>query len=259
MHDVPSVPKILLVGAGGIGAPAAWALALGGARRLTLVDEDAVELSNLHRQVLFEEQDVGRSKVVALAAALERLELGVVVDTVEGRALPDTALALVAGADVVIDATDNFPSRFLLADAAYLAGVPIVHAAAVRWQATILAVAATGRPCYRCLFEDVPGPGVVDCATAGVAGPICGVSGAVAADRALRLVAGDPSAHGRLVSFDGLADRLREIEIHPRPDCPLCGEAPRIGGLDAERYTTPGAGEPCALDAAVPLVPGTRA
>ncbi|MCC6526038.1 MAG: ThiF family adenylyltransferase [Polyangiaceae bacterium] len=228
---------ILIVGAGGIGAPAALALGHAGVRRLCIVDDDRVELGNLHRQILFDEGDVGTDKLASLRRALVRRFPALEVALRPGRALPDTALELCEGAAVVIDATDNFASRFLLADAAHLVGVPIVHAAAVRWQATVLAVAAAGRPCYRCLFEDVPGGVLVDCATAGVAGPVCGVSGALAAERALDLCLG--RAPGTILTYDGERDRLREVPVAPRRDCPLCGAQPTIGSLDAARYMPP--------------------
>jgi molybdopterin/thiamine biosynthesis adenylyltransferase len=227
---------VVLVGAGGIGAPAAIALARGGVERLLVVDDDRVEVSNLHRQILFTDADVGRPKLAAFAEALARRSPGVEVTPAKGRALPGTAAALVRGAAVVIDATDNFASRFLLADAAWLAEVPVVHAAAVRLRATVMAVAPRGRPCYRCLFEETPAEGAPDCATAGVAGPVCGVAGAIAADRALRILAGDASAYGSIVTFDGLRDVLRSVPVKARPACALCGEARSIRDLDARRY-----------------------
>ena len=229
--------KVVLVGAGGIGAPAA--LALGAALHagpLLVADDDRVELSNLHRQILFGDDDVGRPKLDALAAALARRFPTLAIQLHRGRALPGTAAALVAGAAVVIDATDNFASRFLLADACARAGVPVVHAAAVRWTATVMAVSARGRPCYRCLFEDLPGEDAPDCATAGVVGPVCGVAGALAADRALRLLRGDASATGSIVTFDGRRDLLRAVAVRARPACPLCGDAPAIHDLDPGRY-----------------------
>jgi adenylyltransferase/sulfurtransferase len=229
-------PTFVLIGAGGIGAPAAWALCESGARDLVVVDEDAVELGNLHRQILFEDADVGRPKIEALAAAIGARFSQVSLRTIEGRALPDTVMAIAARAAVLLDATDNFASRFLLADAAHLAQVPVVHAAAVRWQATVIASLPVGRPCYRCLFEDIPTGVAVDCATAGVAGPVCGVAGAIAADRALRLAGGDRSATGHIVTYDGLTDRLREVAVARRADCPLCGDRPTIGAIDVSRY-----------------------
>lgn len=228
--------SILIVGAGGIGAPAAIALAAAGARSIRVADDDRVDRSNLHRQILFSDEDVGRPKLDAFADALARRYPGTSIDVHRGRALPSTAPALVAGAAVVIDCTDNFASRFLLADACAMAGVPVVHAAAVRWSATVMAVAARGKPCYRCLFEDVPGEGAPDCASAGVAGPVCGVSGAIAADRALRIIDGDATAFGHIVTYDGLRDALRTVPVRARRDCALCGEASTITDLDPTRY-----------------------
>lgn len=227
---------ILLVGAGGIGAPAAIALAAAGAKRILVADDDRVDRSNLHRQILFRDEDVGRPKLDAFAEALARRFPETAIDVHRGRALPSTAGLLVAGAAVVVDATDNFATRFLLADTCAIAGVPVVHAAAVRWSATVMAVAARGKPCYRCLFEDVPTENAPDCASAGVAGPVCGVSGAIAADRALRILAGDTSAFGHIVTFDGLRDVLRTVPVRPRRDCALCGEARTITDLDPTRY-----------------------
>ncbi len=234
-------PTIVIVGAGGIGAPLAIALVAAGARSLRIADDDRIELSNLHRQILFGDDDVGRLKLDAFAEALARRAPGATIDLHRGRALPGTAAALVAGAAVVIDATDNFASRFLLADACALARVPVVHAAAVRWTATVMAVGARGRPCYRCLFEDVPGDDVAaaDCATAGVAGPVCGVAGAIAADRALRVIAGDASAFGEVVTYDGRRDVLRGVQERPRRASPQCGEARALPDHDPPRDQPP--------------------
>jgi adenylyltransferase/sulfurtransferase len=227
---------IVLVGAGGIGAPALLALAEAGITRLRVVDDDTVDVSNLHRQVLFAETDVGRPKLAAIADAVARRWPRIELDQRPGRALPSSVSALVGGAAVVIDATDNFASRFLLADACGLAGVPVVHAAAVRWNATVMAVPARGRPCYRCLFEDLPGEGAPDCSTAGVAGPVCGVAGALAADRALAVLAGDPRVFGAIVTFDGRRDTLRSVPVAARAACPLCGDARTVDTLDPRRY-----------------------
>lgn len=227
---------MVLIGAGGIGAPAAIALAAAGVRDLWVADDDRVDRSNLHRQILFEEGDVGSDKLDAFARGLGRRFPATRVHPHRGRALPSTVGAIVGGAHVVVDATDNFATRFLLADACALAGVPVVHAAAVRWTATVMAVAPGGKPCYRCLFEDVPGEGAPDCATAGVVGPVCGVAGAVAADRALRVIAGDASAYASIVTYDGLRDTLRSVPVRARARCELCGDARSITDLDAARY-----------------------
>ncbi len=233
--------RVVLVGAGGIGAPAAIALAAAGVPEIEVVDDDRVDLTNLHRQILFEDADVGRSKLDALRDAIGRRFAGVLVKSIPTRALPDTALSIVSGASVVIDATDNFASRFLLADACRLARVPVVHAAAVRLAATVMAVAVDGRPCYRCLFEDVPTGDAPDCASAGVLGPVCGVAGSIAADRALRILEGDASAFGHVVTFDGERDRIRVVPVRGRDACPLCGPRPSIDALDPARYVA----QPC--------------
>lgn len=225
----------LLVGAGGIGAPAAMVLADAGLPMLDIADDDRVELANLHRQVLFDDADVGRPKLEATADALRRRAPHLAVGLLQTRLHPGNVLELVRGRPVILDATDNFATRFLIADACRIAGVPVVHAAAIRWQATVLAVGARGRPCYRCLFEDLPGE-APDCSTAGVMGPVCGVAGALAADRALRIVAGDGSAFGEVLTFDGRQDRLRAVKVKPRGDCALCGDAPRIATIETSRY-----------------------
>ncbi len=237
-----SDPSVLLVGAGGIGSPCALALAHASARgdapafSLMVLDDDAVEASNLHRQILFEEADVGAPKLEALARAVSAIAPRLAVRTEEGRLIPDTAADHVARATVIIDATDNFASRFLAADAAFLAGRPVVHAASVRWHATVLATRAEGAPCYRCLFEDLPEGDAPDCATAGVIGPVCGVAGALAADMALRLLAGDASACGFVLTYDGRTDKLRRVAVGARAGCSLCGANRLVRDLDPSRY-----------------------
>jgi adenylyltransferase/sulfurtransferase len=226
---------VLLIGVGGIGAPCAIALAEHGVRSIALVDEDAIEISNLHRQILFAETDVGGDKIATTKRALEERYPSIRIEGTRGRALPSTVEALATRARVIVDATDNFPSRFLLADACYLAGTPIVHAAAIRWSATVIATGAMGKPCYRCLFEDLPGGDAPDCSTAGVIGPVCGVSGAIAADRAIALLEGDTSVLGSITTYDGRSDRLRVVRVPARADCPLCGSC-QIANLDPHRY-----------------------
>ncbi|RYE82007.1 MAG: HesA/MoeB/ThiF family protein [Myxococcales bacterium] len=234
-----ALPLVLLIGAGGVGAPAALALARSGRCRLRLVDDDRVELTNLHRQILFGDSDLGRPKLEAMGEALRKVAPDVEIEAVHGRFLPETASALLAGVSAIVDGCDNFATRFLAADAARLAGLPIAHGASIRWQATCLASAAGGRPCYRCLFEDVPVGPAPDCATAGVLGPVCGVAGGLAADAALRLLAGDAGIAGTVASFDGRTGAFRRIALRPRPGCPLCGERPSIHGLDRARYVAP--------------------
>ncbi|WP_437851026.1 HesA/MoeB/ThiF family protein [Sorangium sp. So ce363] len=234
---------VLVVGAGGIAAPAALALAAGGVRELRVADDDEVELTNLHRQILFDDDDVGRPKLDAFAEALRRRFPGLRVDRRYGRFTPSAAAGLMPGVSVVVDATDNFASRFLIADVCRLTRTPVVHAAAIRWRATVMAVAGEGAPCYRCLFEDLPTGDAPDCATAGVAGPVCGVAGAIAADRALAILAGDASIFGRIATYDGRTDTLRSVPVSARPTCDLCGARAAIATIDASRYVVACAAE----------------
>ncbi len=223
---------------GGIGSPAALVLARAGVGTLGLCDDDEVERTNLHRQILFGDRDVGLPKVDAATRALHADSPALNVVLHRTRLVPDTAAALVSGYDVVLEGSDNFPTKFLAADACAMAGVPVVHASAVRWVGTVLAVRGSGKPCYRCLFEDLPEGGAPSCAEAGVLGPVVGVVAARAADAALRLVAGLAPALP-LATFDGKTGIVRRRPIAPRADCALCGGSPRIVRLDAAFYEAP--------------------
>ncbi|MGD0530049.1 MAG: ThiF family adenylyltransferase [Polyangiaceae bacterium] len=231
--------RVLLVGVGGLGCPAAMALVHAGVTRLGLCDDDAVEASNLHRQILFRESDVGSPKIDAAARALRAMAPGLELRLHPTRLLPDTAAALVRDYDLVLEGSDNFATKFLAADACALAAVPVVHASAVRWVGTALAVGPRARPCYRCLFEDVlPAADAPNCAEAGVMGPVVGVVAAAQVDRALALLDGRDAA-GDLVTFDGRTGALRRRRLSPRRDCPLCGDAPRIRRIEPETYLSP--------------------
>lgn len=237
--------RALVVGVGGLGCPAALALARGGVSAIGLVDEDRVEIGNLHRQILFHERDVGRPKVEAAADRLRSLAPGVRVEAHTTHLLPRNAVDLASRYDVVVEGSDNFPTKFLAADAARVAERPIVHGAAVAWHGTALAVGPRGRPCYRCLFEDVPREHVANCEEAGVMGPVVGVVAAAQADLALSLLAGEDVA-GELFTFDGRALAARRRHVAARADCPLCGDARTIRearDLRASRYE----GATCAI------------
>jgi molybdopterin/thiamine biosynthesis adenylyltransferase len=214
------------------------ALARAGVEVLGLCDDDSVERTNLHRQILFRDEDVGKPKVEVAASALRALAPKMEVQAHGHRLLPDNAAKLVRAYDVVLEGSDNFATKFLAADACALARVPVVHASAVRWIGTVLAVGALGRPCYRCLFEDIPPDGAPNCAEAGVMGPVLGIVAAAQVDLALALAAGDPVG-GELVTFDGRVDELRRRTLGPRPDCALCGQPSRIRQIDADAYTSP--------------------
>ncbi|HVU02105.1 MAG TPA: ThiF family adenylyltransferase [Polyangiaceae bacterium] len=234
-----SSSAVLVVGVGGLGCPAALALARAGVGRLVLADDDVVDVTNLHRQILFSDRDVGKDKLDAAAAALSRLAPGASkIELVRSRLLPDNARELVRSVDVVLEGSDNFATKFLAADACRLESRPVVHASAVRFVGTAWAVAANGRPCYRCLFEDLPaGDEQPNCESAGVLGPVTGFVGALAADLALRVLSGDRAAPGVIHTFDGLRDRLRAVPVAARPGCPLCGESPTICDTEETRYT----------------------
>jgi molybdopterin/thiamine biosynthesis adenylyltransferase len=227
----------LLVGVGGLGSPAAIALASAGVGILGVADDDEVELGNLHRQILFGEADVGAKKTSAAERAIRAWgrSSGTRVVVHDTRVLPANALELVSRYDVVVEGSDNFATKFLVADACSIARVPVVHGAAVRWHGTVFAVGPTGAPCYRCLFEDLPRDHAPGCSEAGVVGPMVGVIGALQADLALAVLDG-ASPFGTLVTFDGRADRLRRRPVSARPGCELCGEGRTLRGIDPARY-----------------------
>lgn len=247
-----SEARILLVGMGGIGCPAALVLAHAGVGRVGLCDDDEVERTNLHRQILFADADVGTLKTDAALRALTGVAesgaglgparlgppAGPAYRVHRSRLLPENAVATVAEYDVVLEGSDNFATKFMTADACAIARVPVVHASAVRWVGTAMAVGPGGGPCYRCLFEDVPAGDAPNCSEAGVMGPVVGVVAAAAADLALAIADGAPS-FGELVTFDGRPGNLRRRTVARRADCALCGYAPRIRGIEPRAYVSP--------------------
>jgi molybdopterin/thiamine biosynthesis adenylyltransferase len=235
---------VLLIGAGGLGCGAALGLAAGGADALVVVDDDVVEESNLHRQVLHTATSVGRAKARSLVESLARRFPHTRVTAVEERFVAGNAAALVSGCAVVIDGSDNLATKFLANDAAVLAGKPLVHAAAVETWGQLLTVPPGGRPCYRCLFEELPAAdtGAGDsCAEAGVLGPVPGVLGALQASEALRLLRAQPPAFaGRLIRYDARLMSLRSVHYARNRDCRICGDHPSITALVAAAYVAQG-------------------
>jgi molybdopterin/thiamine biosynthesis adenylyltransferase len=233
-----AVLGILIIGAGGLGCPAALAAAAGGVRRIGVVDDDLVDASNLHRQILHGIDDVGKPKVASLAAALRRRFPDVKVTPYPVRFDAANAAALLRGYQVLVDGSDNFATKFVANDAAVLAGVALVHGAAVGTGGQLLTVPAGGHPCYRCLFEELPPDGVgPSCAEAGVVGPVPGVIGALQGAEAARLCRGEtPAFIGRLIQYDSLAMMVRAVAFKSNPLCRVCGTDPQIRRLDPAEY-----------------------
>lgn len=235
-----SAARVLIVGVGGVGCPALLALARSGVGSIGLCDDDAVEATNLHRQILFSEADVGAPKLDAAARELRRIAPDAKLELHRTRLVPENAEEMVRHYDVVLEGSDNFATKFLASDACLVAGVPVVHASAVRWIGTVLASAAGGRPCYRCLFEDLPDGGAPGCAEAGVMGPVVGMIAAVQVDLALAMLGG-ARVGGELVTIDGRAGSVRRRTLSPRVDCPLCGADRRIRRIESAAYSRPSA------------------
>ena len=235
-----SEASALILGLGGLGCPAALALLEAGIGHLAIADDDHVELSNLHRQILYDDADVGRDKLDAGIEALgRRARPGQRLEAIRTRNLPDNAREMVRGFDVVLEGADKFATKFLAADACHLERRPLVHGAAVRLRATVWLVAPEGRPCYRCLFEDVPlRHGRAELRRSGRARPggRPGCRRAFMADLALDALVGEPRL-GILFSYDARADRLREVPVTPRAGCALCGPQATISALEELCYT----------------------
>jgi adenylyltransferase/sulfurtransferase len=221
--------SVLVVGAGGLGAPAIQYLAAAGVGTLGVVDDDDVERSNLQRQVIHGDGDVGRPKVDSAADFVADLNPDVTVRRHRTRLDRENA-DLVAEYDVVVDASDNFPTRYLVNDAARVAGVPVAHGAIYKFEGQATTLAPDG-PCYRCLFPEPPEPGTVpDCATTGVLGVLPGTLGCVQATEAVKLLTGlGETLDGRLLFYDALEMSFETVPYARRPDCPVCGE----GGVDS--------------------------
>lgn len=244
-----SQKSALVIGVGGLGCPTLLALARSGLGRVVLADDDEVSLSNLHRQLLFEPEDVGKDKAALALQRLRELDANLEVELVRSRFLPDNALALAGSVDILVEGADNFATKFLVADAAFLTGRPVIHGAGVRWTTTVFAVGPAGGPCYRCLFEDVPSADAgANCDEAGVMGPVLGIAGALMADLALSCLLGSVDRQGSIFSYDGKLDRLRRVAVTARNDCALCGARPNIVDIDEARYLAPN----CAITQGAP-------
>ena len=230
--------RVLVVGMGGLGTPAARILVRSGVRSLTLLDDDTIDLSNLQRQVLYRDTHVNMRKAEVARDELLRESRSVgydpSIEVVLDRLAPENALALVENHDLVLEGADNFATKFLAFDAARLAGKPIIQAGAVRWTGWAFASPARGGPCLRCVFEDMPRDTVETCSVAGIMGPVVGLVASIQAALTLRIIHGDVTATGELWSYDGLRGKLRRSRVLARPECPSCAGA--ISDLSRERY-----------------------
>ncbi|MDE2516855.1 MAG: molybdopterin-synthase adenylyltransferase MoeB [Rhodospirillales bacterium] len=230
--------RVLVIGAGGLGSPLALYLAAAGVGTIGLVDDDRVELSNLQRQIAHTTARLGMAKVASAAIAAQAINPEVRIEAHQTRLDPGNAAALIGAYDLVCDGSDNFPTRFLVADAAVLARRTLVSAAVLRFEGQLSVFrphAAGGGPCYRCLYPEAPPEGTVpSCAEAGVLGAVTGVMGALQATEAIKEITGiGETLAGRLLIWDALAARFRTIVLPRDPACALCGEHATIRDLSA--------------------------
>jgi len=225
--------SVLVVGAGGLGSPLSLYLAAAGVGRIGLVDFDRVDLSNLQRQILYGTADVGRAKLAAATERLRDVNPHVKIEAHDGRLVAANAASIVADYDLVADGTDNFPARYLVNDACVLARKPNVHGSVFRFEGQVSVFHAGRGPCYRCLFPDPPAPGAVpNCAEGGVLGALPGIVGALQAIETIKYILGlGESLCGRLLLFDALELRFRELRLRRDPRCPACGDQPTIRRL----------------------------
>ncbi|MEI7789814.1 MAG: molybdopterin-synthase adenylyltransferase MoeB [Alphaproteobacteria bacterium] len=227
--------KVLMVGAGGLGSPVALYLAAAGIGRLGLVDDDAVSLSNLQRQILFRTADVGRAKVEAGAEALNALNPGVRIDCHHMRVTSANVMELIAPYDIVADGSDNFATRFLLNDACFLAGKPLVSAAVTEFEGQLATYKGydPALPCYRCLFPEPPPPGMApNCSETGVLGAAAGVMGSLQALEVLKEAAGlGTGLSGKILIYKALSTEFHTARLAKDPGCALCGNRRTITAL----------------------------
>jgi adenylyltransferase/sulfurtransferase len=231
--------NVLCIGAGGLGSPLALYLAAAGVGRLGIVDFDVVDFTNLQRQVIHGTADVGRSKLVSAQETIAEINPNVEVVGYPTRLTSDNALDLFEGYDIIVDGTNNFPTRYLVNDACVLLGKPNVYGSIFRFEGQVSVFYAQEGPCYRCLYAEPPPPGLVpSCAEGGVLGVLPGIVGCIQAMEAIKLIIGQGQPLiGRLLVFDALSIRFRELKLRKDPECPVCGTHPTITRLiDYEQF-----------------------
>src|SRR6202008_449362 len=225
--------KVLLIGTGGLGAPLGLYLAAAGVGKLGLVDFDVVDFTNLQRQVTFGTSDVGKAKSAAARARLSNLNPDIQVEAFETKLTSENALELFKDFDIIVAGTNNFPPRYLVNDACVLLGKPNVYGSIFRFEGQVTIFGMPGGPCYRCLYPEPPPPGLVpSCAEGGVLGVLPGIVGSIQAMETIKLILGrGESLAGRLVLFDALALKFRELKLRKNSHCPMCGSHQKIHEL----------------------------
>jgi adenylyltransferase/sulfurtransferase len=236
--------RVLMIGTGGLGSPLGMYLAAAGVGHLGLVDFDVVDESNLHRQLLYGKKDVGRPKIEAAVERLREVNPHIELIPHNQRLDSSNALELFTGYDLIVDGTDNFPTRYLVNDACVLTGKPNVYGSIFRFEGQVSVFWGRKGPCYRCLFPEPPPPGLVpSCAEGGVLGVLPGIIGSLQANEVIKLIlaTGEPLI-GRLVLFDALKMRFRELKLRKNPECPVCSAHPTLDKLiDYEQFCGIGA------------------
>ena len=225
--------KVFIVGAGGLGCPVGYYLAAAGVGTIAMVDNDTVEISNLQRQIAHNMHSLGMAKVESAKKTFEALNPDVNVVAMKKRISKDDILDLIADYDIVVDGSDNFPTRYLVNDACFMAKKPLVSGAILRFEGQVTTIIPGEGPCYRCLFEEPPPPGLVpSCQEAGVLGVLPGVIGGLQATEVLKLILGKGDVlKGELLIYNALKTTFRKVKVPKNPLCPLCGEHPVITEL----------------------------
>ena len=222
-----------IVGAGGLGAPAAMYLAAAGIGKLGIVDDDQVDLSNLQRQIIHHTPDVGVHKAESAKAKINAMNPDVEVVTYHERLMAANAREMVQGYDYIIDGADNFATKFLVNDLSILTGIPMVHGGILRFSGQVMVIVPGKTACYRCIFREAPPEGIIpSCQEAGVLGVLAGVIGTIQATEVLKMILGiGTGLRNRLLTYQALESDFREVKLKRNPDCPICGKSPVITEL----------------------------
>ena len=225
--------KVFIIGAGGLGCPVGYYLTAAGVGTIALIDNDTVEMSNLQRQIAHSVQTIGMPKVESAKRTFEALNPDVNVVAIQKRISKDDIIDLIRDYDIVVDGSDNFPTRYLVNDACFMARKPLVTGAILRFEGQVTTILPGDGPCYRCLFEEPPPPGLVpSCQEAGVLGVLPGVIGGLQATEVLKLILGKGEVlKGELLMYNALKTTFRKVRVPKNPSCPLCGAKPTITEL----------------------------